>query len=134
MSQENVEIVGRMLAAWERGDFETGASWHSPDIQFETFMPDSNERRRAEGLAGLEVFGREWFSQWREYRIVADDVRAVGDEQVFAAVRQFGIGKQSGAVVESDGYVVCTLREGRITKMSLHYDRAEALEAVGLSE
>ena len=34
MSQENVEVVGRMYDAFERGDYETSLSYLDPEIEF----------------------------------------------------------------------------------------------------
>ena len=49
-------------------------------------------------------------------------------------VRVSGSAKQSGvAVAISDAHVL-TLRDGRVTRLEVFLNRAEALEAVGLSE
>jgi hypothetical protein len=65
---------------------------------------------------------------------VADEIREATANKVFASVRQLAIGQHSGVAVESPGYSVWTLRDGKVSGLSLHYDRDTALEAVGLSE
>jgi hypothetical protein len=49
-------------------------------------------------------------------------------------MRQVGRGATSGAGAEMDFFQVITLREGAVVHVDLYLDRAEALEAVGLSE
>jgi len=34
MSQENMEVVGRMYDAFERGDYETSLSYLEPEVEF----------------------------------------------------------------------------------------------------
>jgi ketosteroid isomerase-like protein len=134
MSQENVEIVRRVLAEWERGDFRAAAKLLDPEIAFETFMPDANEIVVAHGTAEFEAFTRDWLAQWRNYRMIGERFQEVGQDKVFASVRQVATGQHSGVEVESPGFSIWTLRAGKVIKLSLHYDRDMALEAVGLSE
>jgi ketosteroid isomerase-like protein len=134
MSQENVEIVRRILTAWGRGDFRSEAGLFDPQTSFETFMPDAGQNVSTQGSAELGAFTREWFSQWRDYRVVGEQYREVGADKVFVSVQQTGIGRHSGARVDSPGFSVWTLQRGKVVTLSLHYDRREALEAAGLSE
>ena len=66
--------------------------------------------------------------------MTGDEFRPVGEDQVFVAGRQAGTGLYSGAEVESPGFTVWTFRSGKVVKLLAHYDRARALEAVGLRE
>ena len=134
MSQENVEIVRHILAAWAQGDFRKEAERLDPEIVFETFMPDAEANVVARGVEHLAAYTRDWFAQWRRYRIVGEAFEAVGPDKVFASVRQIGAGEQSSVEVESPGFTVWTVREGRVVGLFLHYDRRAALEAAGLSE
>jgi ketosteroid isomerase-like protein len=134
MSRENVEIVRQILDAWERGDFRSQARKFDPDIAFETFMPDADENVKLRGLEALEGFTRDWLAQWRDYRIAVEDLREVGTDKVFASARQTATGEHSGAMVESPGFIVWTVESGMVIGLSLHYDRAAALRAAGLSE
>ena len=134
MSEENVEIVRRIYAEFERGNFAAGLEWYDPEVRFETWMPDSSENVTARGIAELGNFMRNWFGQWTNYRVIGDEFREVGDDKVFVGGRQAATGHQSGAEVESPGFGVWTFRGGKVVELFLHYDRDKALEAAGLSE
>jgi ketosteroid isomerase-like protein len=134
MSEENVEVVRRIYAEWERGNFSAGVERFAPDIRFETWMPDASENVNANGIAELRDFMRNWFAQWKNYRVIGDEFREVGDDKVFVAGRQAATGHQSGAEVESPGFSVWTFRDGKVVSLFLNYDRQNALKAAGLSE
>jgi ketosteroid isomerase-like protein len=134
MSEENVKIVRRVVDAWGQGDFALAAQLFDPAIRFETFMPDADEYVTAAGIDELAAFMRDWLAQWRDYRVAGDDFRAIEPDRVFVSVRQIATGKGSGAVVEGPGYCVFRVRDQKVISLVLHYDRAKALEAAGLSE
>jgi ketosteroid isomerase-like protein len=52
----------------------------------------------------------------------------------FVWVRFVGHGAGSGLPVEMEVAHVVTFRDGKIARVDEYYDRAEALEAAGLSE
>jgi ketosteroid isomerase-like protein len=56
------------------------------------------------------------------------------DDKVVALVRWRARGKVSGAQGELSMAIVWTLRQQAITRLEFFIDRADALEAVGLSE
>jgi ketosteroid isomerase-like protein len=134
MSQENVEIVRRIYAEWERGNFQAALPVLDREITFETFMPDSNEIVVLHGLDRLEDFMRDWFGQWEAYRVTGDEFRAVGTDHVVVAGRQAGTGRRSGVEVDSPGFTVWTFRAGKVVRLLAHYDRDSALEAAGLKD
>jgi ketosteroid isomerase-like protein len=53
---------------------------------------------------------------------------------VIAVIRSWGRGKQSEAAVETGEHHVWTLRDGKLWRLRVYPDEAEALEAVGLWE
>jgi ketosteroid isomerase-like protein len=61
------------------------------------------------------------------------EIRANGD-RVFAWVRFTGHGADSGAAMEMELAHVVTLEGGKTRRIEEFFDRAEALEAVGLRE
>ncbi len=132
MSQENVEIARRIVSKWEQGDFGAGIAYLDPGIAFETFMPDAGENITINGLGELEAFMRDWFQQWRSYRLTGAEFTTVGKDKVFVSLRQTATGRRSGVEVDSPGFCVFTFRDGKVTRLSAHYDREQALEAAGL--
>ena len=133
MSRENVEIVRRGYEAFARGgvDFELldpEIEWHGPPEFSELAGPyhgHDGVRRYMEALN--EVF--------EDYRMVPEDFIDAGPDQVLVFSREGGSGKGSGAAVQTHptGHL-WTLRDGKAVHMRSYWERAEALEAVGLRE
>lgn len=129
MSQENVEIVRAIYGSWVKGDFSS-ADWTSPDIEFVSIFDRTASR-------GLEARARRWrevLDAYEDLAVLPEEVIDAG-EQVVVLVRFRGRGKGSGApVTDFDGANLFTLRDGKVVRLVLYGDRAEALEAAGLGE
>ena len=138
MSQENVEIARSIYAPWERGDF-TSAEWAHPEI--ELVVADSFEEGTWLGLDGMAQGWRDWLSAWEEYRVEVDEYRELDDERILVLMLHCGRGKASGLDVEQigdgakrAGANVLHVRDGRVTRLVLYWDRERALADLGLSE
>jgi ketosteroid isomerase-like protein len=93
------------------------------------FNPDTYQ-----GYAGVRRFASVVEDVWDEISGVPTELIDAGDN-VVAAVTMHATGKQSGVDVTMDILNVFTLRDRRILRVVGGYrDRAEALEAAGLSE
>ena len=134
MSEENLEILKSIYAEWERGRLGAGLPVYDPDITVETFMPDAREAVTLRGLLQLEGFMRDWLTQWQEYRVTGEDFQEVETDKVLVSGRQIATGHRSGVGVESPAFAVWTFRQGKVIRLTLHYDRDDALQAAGLSE
>ena len=134
MSPDNVEIVRRTCAEWARGNMKAGVELFDPEIVFDSFMPDSNERVVAHGPGEVEAFMREFLSQWREHRLVGEDFRSVDPDKVFVTGYQAATGRQSGVAVQDAMHSVWTFRDGKVVHLFFDRDRTRALEAAGLEE
>jgi ketosteroid isomerase-like protein len=133
MSEENVEVVRRTYARWARGDMQAGVDLFDPEIVFESFTPDANERIVVTGPAKIAAFMEEFLGQWREYRLFGDEFHDAGDA-VFVIGHQTAFGRHSGVSVEDTLCSVWTFREGKVVHLLFDRDRDKALEAAGLSE
>ena len=136
MSQENLEIVRPIYAAWERGDF-TSADWAHPDIEF--LAPDSFDSGSATGLAEMAALWHKWLEAWESYRVEVDEYRKLDDERILVLMRHCGRGKTSGLDVgqtgaNKAGANLLHVRDGRVTRLVLYWDRERALADLGLSE
>ena len=131
MSQENVDVVRRALAALDRRDLEAYLEVASPKIELIT--PASPLQGLIVGHEGIRTFFSEmWsFSEASEFRV--EEIRAVG-ERVLAFFVLTATGRQSAIETSSRVAGVYDLEHGKIRRAHIYADRAEALEAVGLSE
>jgi ketosteroid isomerase-like protein len=132
MSQANVQIVRNGFEAWDRHDYEAAASHFSPDVEIDVTDRVLNPAIYS-GLDGAMRFRDEIAETWDEFHVEIEDVVAAGDE-VVVLVRSSGLGRASGAQVDSRAAWVAAVREQRITRLRLYRDRSRALAAVGLSE
>jgi ketosteroid isomerase-like protein len=130
MSEENVEIVRSILAAWETGDF-SAATWADPEIHF---IPGGLESD-THGIEALSKQWRESLDSWDEFATVPEEFFDAEDGRVLVLVRFRGKGKGSGApIVDFEGAQLFSVRDGKVVRLALFTDRSEALEAAGLSE
>lgn len=127
-----MEIVRRTYAEWQRGHMWAGVDLFDPAIVFESFMPDSSERVVAHGPAEVKAFMREFLGQWRDYRLIGDEFRDVGEDKVFVAGHQTAAGRHSGVEVEDSMFSIWTFRGGKVVHLLFERDKQTALEAAGL--
>ena len=128
MSQENVEVVREVWQAYSRGDYDRVAGFHDPHIVVVTLEDGALHGNKAV-LANYE----RWNEAWQGAETTLEEVIGRGD-RVFVTVRFQGRGRASGVGFETRFYEVYTLRDGKVLRIDEYDDRAEALEAAGLSE
>ena len=130
MSQENVELV-------RRGIESVDTFWAMLD---EHVVWDLRNWPKTVGIDSV-VIGRDavvqasrrYWGAWEDYRMDIDEVLDAG-QSVVVIFREQGRGKSSGVPVAQQHTQVWTFRAGRIIRWESFGTRAQALEAVGLSE
>ena len=135
MSQENLEVVRSIFAAWERGDFFSSADWADPEIEF--VLADGPDPGSWTGPASMAAATRERLSAWEDYRFEADEFRVLDDERVLVLTLRSGHGKTSGLEIgrmQSKGAWLFHFRHGRVVRLVGYFDRENALADLGLSE
>jgi uncharacterized protein len=134
MSEENVEVVRGVYDAWQRGDFDAALEAFHEDIEW--VGPPGISRAGGEwdtrGHEGVRRSLGRWLSTWVEYRFELRELIDHGNE-VLACGWQHGRGKGSGVEVSEEIFSVWTLQAGKIVRQRMFRDRAQALEAAGLS-
>jgi ketosteroid isomerase-like protein len=127
----NVEIVRRGFEDFARtGDFDP--ELFDPEVEFDNSnaMLDAAVYRGPEGLREYLTLMRE---MWKQVRFEPHELIPVGEAKVVVSVRMIVVGRDGIETVARNAQVV-TLREGTVIHMKAFQSKAEALEAVGLSE
>jgi ketosteroid isomerase-like protein len=126
-----VEVVRRALSALDRRDVEAYLEVASPDIELIT--PASPLEGPTTGHDGI----RRFFSELETYSEVStfqlEEITSVG-KQVLAYFTVTALGRTSGAETSVHVAGVYDVEDGKLRRARIFPDRAEALEAVGLSE
>jgi ketosteroid isomerase-like protein len=132
MSQENVEIVRRGVASFNRrdigailSDFDRDAEW----VEDQRY-PGAETFR---GPSGVERSIRKWWDAWGEITMDLDETRDLADRVVLAG-RVQARGHDSDVTVEAPFGGVYEFRAGKVVRVQILGSLHEALEAVGLSE
>jgi len=137
MAQANVDVVMRGVVATNRRDPDAFVACLHPDVEWQE-SGDSFPglggiyRGRAEVRAWFEeVFGSLWTSTHTQ----VEEVIEAGDERVLLGFVRTARGRASGVETNLRGWNVFWLAKGKIARREgPFWDRAAALEAVGLRE
>ena len=131
MSQENVEVVRRFLDAYNRRELGLITELMDPSFEFRSrFVGLESVHRASEG------FPHTYFTMlddaYDRFEVVLDEFIDAG-AAVLTAGRAAWRGKASGAEGTTPVLPAFWLRAGKVLRAETFTDRAEALEAVGLS-
>src|SRR6476620_6578173 len=134
MSQENVEIVRGMAAAFNRGDMDAWLEYWTDDIDFRAAEGAPDDRGPINGKDALRAFVQDWLDTFDEFRAEPVELIDAGVDKVIAVMRISGRAKLSGVETDLTYAELSTLRDGKIARGRQYFTRAEALEAAGLRE
>ena len=134
MSQENVEIVRR----WWDGFNEDGMpplALCDEEIQIRN-PPDLPVSGLFEGHDGVRRWRDQTFEIVDTARVEADDIVDVhGDgTTVLMLLRVTGTASHTGIEIDYEWAAIWTMRDGKLLRAQGYLNRADALEAAGLSE
>jgi ketosteroid isomerase-like protein len=131
MSQENVEVMRTVLAAWNEGDMDAIRELFDPDAVMRPpagWPEPGPEVGREAVMRQFEQLRETWDSDSLE--LIGDFVHA-GDRVAVRMIWRTG-GRGPSADMEMTN--VMTVRKGRIVYQEYFWDHTEALELLGLSE
>jgi ketosteroid isomerase-like protein len=135
MSQENERLAQEGMRAFNERDIEGMVATMHPKAEIELVggFADLMGQNVFVGTEGVRRFFTEWFSIFKTMHVEAERFVEKG-EQLVAFTKLDATVEGSDVPVETLGAVVWSFRDGMTRRMSLYYDRQEALEAVGLEE
>ena len=137
MSQENIEVIRKMLDAVTRGDREGFVACLTPDVEWDDREGWPGVRRMYHGRADV----RKWWDAFMSVggQIVnaqIDEIAAAGDNRVLLGVLGTFRGRPDGEQTEfsARAWYVFWLRDLKVARAQLFWIRGQALEAAGLLE
>lgn len=129
----NIDLVRSIVGPWRRGDF-SACSWADPEIEY--VLVDGPSPGRWTGLADMSAAFYEVLSPYQDYRIAAEQFLELRDGRVLVLHGYSGVGKTSGLQIgkmASKGADLFHIRDGRVTRLLLYWERDRALADLGLS-
>jgi ketosteroid isomerase-like protein len=133
MSEENVEIVRNMAAAFNRGDLGTWYEGLADDIDHRAVEGALDDRGPIHGKGALRAYVEDWVSMF-DFRSEPVELIDAGEDRVIAVTRISGRAKLSGVETDLTYAALYTIRGGKIVRGREYWTRDEALEAAGLRE
>lgn len=133
MSDEQEERIRAGVAAFSRGDVDALLANHAPDVEYRTAIT-TVEGGIYRGHDGV----RQWLADLSE--VVEDldgrveEIHEIDENRYLASGRFAGRGKGSGAQFDMEMAWVYRLRGGQLVRYEAYFDRADALQSLGLAE
>jgi ketosteroid isomerase-like protein len=132
MSEENVEVVRRAIAAYNRRDFEAIRALNQPDVELDWSASRGLDARVYQGEEEVMRFFQNFLEMFEEIRIEPDRFIESRDSVVVPNSAQ--LRGRDGIQTAARSAFVFEVRSGRVARICLYQETREALEAVGLRE
>src|SRR4030095_15583752 len=113
MSQENVEAVNTLFAAFGRRDFEAAVGVLDPSVEVHPAIVGGPEGLVYRGLDGMRKFWADIDAAWAEFRITPEEFREL-DGEILVFGRAFARGRESGIGIDAAAAWIVRLRQGKI--------------------
>jgi ketosteroid isomerase-like protein len=132
MSQENVEVVQRHNEAWNGRDLMTLLTLWRSDAEIDWSRSRGPLKGVYCGHRELETFWNEFWSTFAEVQVETHGFTEAGSEVVTSNTAHM-LGRHGIEVIAGSTFVY-TVENGRIARLRMFQEPAEALEAAGLAE
>jgi ketosteroid isomerase-like protein len=133
MSQENVELLRRVVKAFNDRDIDALDDSITEDFEFVPYLATLVETTTYRGRDGLRKYQEDADAAWETIQVRVDEIRDLGNRLVaFGEIR--GRGRSSGLDVRVPLAWVVDFHEGKLRRTQSYGDRNAALEAAGLRE
>jgi ketosteroid isomerase-like protein len=121
-------LIRASYEALNRGDVDAAMDALAADVVWRESaeLPGGGELR---GREAVRSFLCEFLESWEEFEQQVEQVRAAGD-RVAVVLRMRGVGRASGALIETRYAHAWTLRDGLGVAVDAYRDADAALEAI----
>jgi ketosteroid isomerase-like protein len=134
MSQQNVEVVRRVMRRFADQDIEAALEDIDPEAKLDWSNSDAPDSGVYTGHAAWRAFAQARDEALGARRFDPVELLAPAGDTVVLVGRMREQGRASGVEVEAAGAAVWTLRDGKVVYLKIYQSGEEALKAVGLRE
>jgi hypothetical protein len=129
----NLDLVRSIYAEWECGDFGR-ADWADPEIEF--VIAGGPDPGTWASVSAMSDAWRAWLSAWEGWTAEAEEYGELDQARALVMSTSSGRGKTTGLGVRQIGLAhganLFHLRDNRVTRLVLSWDRDGALADLGL--
>jgi ketosteroid isomerase-like protein len=133
MPESSLEIVRRLVDAFNRGAFSEGFSFYDPDVVLDNRVPGSISGGTYLGRGQVAGFFVEWGDNFEPGSVIEIEEALEQADQVAVCLRFSLRGRSSGVPVESRRWYVYRVLAERIVRIAIYTDREQALAAAGIA-
>ncbi len=132
MSQENLRVIERAIAAINERDIDGYLACCTADIALRT--PWAEVGGVYEGPAAIRRFFGDMEDTAPDFQLHIDRLDSIGADRAIAFLHGTATGRTSGIPMETRTANIYDFAAGKIKHVDIFNDRQEALEAAGISE
>lgn len=133
MSEEQIERIQAIYAAFNRGDFDSVLESWDDDTEF-VAPEDMPEQSSFRGPEGYRQFLASMLDVFEEFRSEPERIIELGDEKYLVFLTERFRRKADATAVEAHNFALITMRGEKLRRLQIFLDRRTALDAAGLSE
>jgi len=126
---ENVEVVRRMIDAFNRGDLDAVLDGSSDDFEFDFSHSRGPLSGVYRGTDDARDFLTAFFEPWAALDVELEELIELGGDRVLTVSEIRTRGQGSGVEVNATGAMIWTIRDGEVAAAKMYQTKAEALEA-----
>ena len=134
MSQENETTVRDAVAAFNRGDLDTGLEYFTDDVDYRAVEGAPDDHGPMHGKDALRAYVEDWRDTFDDFRTEPTELIEAGEGQVIAVLRISGRAKLSGVETDLTYAALYTIRDGRVARGREYWTKEQALQAAGRRE
>jgi ketosteroid isomerase-like protein len=131
MSQENVEVVERLIAALNARDVDQYLPLCTPGVEY--VGPAAEMEGVGRGEEGLRASWYALAEGTTSFRVAVEKLQALDGDRVLALTR-VAVVSQGGFLADQPSASLYYFAGAKVRRIEVFLDRAEALEAAGLRE
>ena len=129
----NLDFVKSIFDAWQKGDFSS-VDWAASDIDFA--MSGGLIEGRWKGISEMAEAWAAMLGAYEGLRAVPEQFREFDRDRVLVFMRNEGRGRESGieiGAISTKAANLFTIGDGKVTSLTLYWERDRAMADLGLS-